>query len=177
MRFALLVVLAACGSAPKPIDHPGLTGAPGGKIDATGLYQSCDAPLELRFPPAAKLSLGEENGKHLLAGGADKLVVMAFYWHVDHEQTTQSIDDVLSSVLDAGKFVHPPFADRAVDGASVSRSAPLSLAGGGATGAITASYRAPWMVMTMVVAEKDSPRASEVDATIGTLRLAAATCD
>jgi hypothetical protein len=175
MRFALLVV-AACGSAPKPIDHPGLTGAPGGKIDATGLYQSCDAPLELRFPPAATLSLGEENGKHLLAGGADKLVVMAFYWHVDHEQTAQSIDQVLGSVLDAGKFTHPPFADRAVDGASVSRSASLSLAGG-ATGAITASYRAPWMVMTMVVADKDSPRASEVGSTIGSLRLAAATCD
>jgi hypothetical protein len=175
MRFALLVV-AACGSAPKPIDHPGLTGAPGGKIDATGLYQSCDAPLELRFPPASKLTLGHENGKNLLAGGADKLVVMAFYWHVDHDQTAQSIDDVLGSVLDAGKFIHPPFTDRAVDGATVSRSAPLSLAGG-ARGAITASYRDSWMVMAMVVADKDSPRVNDVEATIGSLRLATATCD
>jgi hypothetical protein len=174
MRSIALVVLAACGSAPKSVDHPGLTGAPGGKIDATGLYQSCDAPLELRFPPASKLTLGHENGKSMLVGGADKMVVMAFYWHSEQETAT-SIDDTLGSVLTAGTFEHPAFADRFIEGATISRAAPTSLAGG--HGAIVASFQAPWMVMAMVFAEKDSPRVNDVDATVGSLRLAAASCD
>jgi len=172
MRITLLL-LAACGGAPA-VDRPALVGVAGGTMDGNGLYQSCDAPLELRFPAGSKLTLGVEKDKSALAGGADKLVALAMYWQTDKPQTPASLDALMIDALDAGKFTHVDIGDRKVDGAALARGTHTTLASG--RGAMTIASQPPWLISLLVIAQSDSPRIGEVDATMSSLRLAAGHC-
>ena len=174
MRITLLL-LAACGGAPSAVDRPELIGVAGGTMDGNGLYQSCDAPLELRFPAGSKLTLGGEKGKSALAGGADKLVALVMYWQTDKPQTPASLDALMIDALDAATLTHVDVGDREVDGAALARGTHATTAS--VRGAMTVASRPPWVISLLVVAQSDSPRIGEVDATMSSLRLAAGHCD
>jgi len=174
MRITLLLV-AACGGAPATPDRPAVIGTAGGMMDGTGLYQSCDAPLELRFPPGSKLTLGVENGKSALGGGADKLVALALYWQTEKPQTPATLDALMIEFLDAGTFTHPDIGDRVVDGAALARGTHANVATG--RGAMTVASQPPWLISVLVIAQTDSPRVAEVDAMMASLRLAVGHCD